>query len=187
MFTNACIETERLLIRPYQIDDLDYLYEIQKNPEVHRYISDPIYSLEEMKNIIQWSIDSNKKNTVDSIVKFNLAIIEKTSQKVIGYCGLGPLDFAPSLTEVYYALSHDKWGKGFATEATKALLKYAFSVFRIENIVTTVFPENSASIHILEKLGFQFKYKVQNLDVEFQEFDGLLFFFIRNPDACLSS
>lgn len=61
MFTNACIETERLLIRPYQIDDLDYLYEIQKNPEVHRYISDPIYSLEEMKNIIQWSIDSNKK------------------------------------------------------------------------------------------------------------------------------
>ncbi|MBK3495226.1 GNAT family N-acetyltransferase [Viridibacillus sp. YIM B01967] len=181
MFTNACIETERLLIRPYQIGDLDCLYELQKHPEVHRYIPEPIYSMGEMENIIRWSMDVNKKNTVNNIIKFNLAIIEKTSQKLIGYCGLGPLDFNPSLTELYYALTYDQWGNGYATEASKALLNYAFSVFQVENIVTTVFPENLASIHVLEKLGFQYKHKVQDLDVEFQEFEGLLFFSKTNP------
>lgn len=181
MFTNACIETERLIIRPYQLDDLESLYNLQKDPEVHRFIPEPIYSLEEMENIIKWSIDANKKNTVNNIVKFNLAIVEKESRKLIGYCGLGPLDFAPSSTELYYALRQDKWGNGYATEASKALLKYGFSVLRIENVVTTVHPENLASIHVLEKLGFQYKYKVKDIEVEFQEFEGLLFFSMANP------
>ncbi|WIK98796.1 hypothetical protein QPL86_27900 (plasmid) [Bacillus bombysepticus] len=49
-----------------------------------------------------------QKNSVNNIAKFNLSIFEKSSQKFIEYCGLGPLDFEITSTEMYYALSYDK-------------------------------------------------------------------------------
>lgn len=67
-----------------------------------------------------------QKNNVNNIAKFNLSIFEKTSQRFSRYCELDPLDFEITSTEMYYALSYDKWGKGYATEATYALLQYAF-------------------------------------------------------------
>ncbi|WP_459502639.1 GNAT family N-acetyltransferase [Bacillus sp. C1] len=176
MFINAQIETERLHIRPYRIHDASALYELQKQPEVNVYIPEPIYSLQEIEDIIYWSIDMNKINSVNHIAKFNLAIIEKSPQKLIGYCGLGPSDFEPTSTELYYALSPDTWGKGYATEATSALLQYAFSVIGLERIIASVFPENKKSIHVLDKLGFQFKETVQNLEESLQEYEGMLYF-----------
>ncbi|MEC2715406.1 GNAT family N-acetyltransferase [Bacillus cereus] len=85
----------------------------------------------------------------------------------MGYCGLGPLDFEITSTEMYYALSYDKWGKGYATEATYALLQYAFLKIGIERVVAVVFPENKASVRVLKKLGFQF-----------EEFAGMHSFYI---------
>lgn len=61
MFVNSQIETERLHIRPYRIDDASALYELQKQPEVNFYIPEPIYSLKEIEDIIHWSIEMNKK------------------------------------------------------------------------------------------------------------------------------
>ncbi|CAI8996575.1 (ribosomal protein S5)-alanine N-acetyltransferase [Bacillus sp. IT-79MI2] len=178
MFVNSQIETERLHIRPYRIHDASALYELQKQPEVNFYIPEPIYSLKEIEDIIHWSIEMNKKNSKNHIAKFNLSIIEKSSQKLIGYCGLGPSDFEPTSTELYYALSRDIWGKGYATEATSALLQYGFSVIGLEMIIASVFPENQKSIHVLEKLGFQFKETVQNLEETLKEYEGMLYFHI---------
>ncbi|MGN7896327.1 GNAT family N-acetyltransferase [Bacillus sp. 22475] len=178
MFVNAHIETERLLIKPYHISDAEHLYELQKHPEAKRFMPSPVYSLEEIQDIILWSMEMNKKNTVSNIVKFNLSIFEKSSQKFIGYCGLGPLDFELTSTEMYYALSYEKWKKGYATEATYALLQYVFLKIGIERIVAVVFPENKASIKVVEKLGFQFKEEVQNLNEEFKEFEGMHSFYI---------
>ncbi|PED71510.1 GNAT family N-acetyltransferase [Bacillus pseudomycoides] len=178
MFVNSQIETERLHIRPYRIHDASALYELQKQPEVNFYIPEPIYSLKEIEDIIYWSIEMNKKNSKNHIAKFNLSIIEKSSQKLIGYCGLGPSDFEPTSTELYYALSRDIWEKGYATEATSALLQYGFSVIGLEMIIASVFPENQKSIHVLEKLGFQFKETVQNLEETLKEYEGMLYFHI---------
>lgn len=178
MFVNALIETKRLLIKPYDISDVEHLYELQKHPKTNRFMPSPSYSLEEIQDIILWSIEMNKKNNVNNIAKFNLSIFEKASQDFIGYCGLGPLDFEITSTEMYYALSYDKWGKGYATEATYALLQYAFLKIGIERVVAVVFPENKASIRVVEKLGFQLKGEVQNLDVEFREFEGMHSFYI---------
>ncbi|MEI5887862.1 GNAT family N-acetyltransferase [Bacillus albus] len=178
MFVDAHIETKRLIIKPYHIFDAKYLYELQKHPETKRFMPSPEYSLKEIQDIILWSMEMNKKNTVSNIVKFNLSIFEKSSQQYIGYCGLGPLDFELISTEMYYALSYDKWGKGYATEATCALLQYAFLKLGINRIVAVVFPKNKASIKVIEKLGFQFKEEIQNLDEEFREFEGMCSFYI---------
>ncbi|MDZ5610616.1 GNAT family N-acetyltransferase [Bacillus pseudomycoides] len=186
MFVNALIETKRLLIKPYHISDAEHLYELQKHPETKRFMPSPVYSLEEIHDIILWSMEMNKKNTVSNIAKFNLSIFEKSSQEYIGYCGLGPLDFELTSTEMYYALSYDKWGKGYATEATYALLHYAFLKIGIERVVAIVFPENKASIRVVEKLGFQLKEEIQNLDEEFREFEGMHSFYI-TKDAFLKN
>ncbi|WP_257133447.1 GNAT family N-acetyltransferase [Bacillus wiedmannii] len=74
---------------------------------------------------------------------------------------------------MYYALSYDKWGKGYATEAT-----YAFLKIGIERVVAVVFPENKASVRVLKKLGFQFEEKVKNSNEEFKEFAGMHSFYI---------
>lgn len=114
-----------------------------------------------------------QKNNVNNIAKFNLSIFEKPYQRFIGYCGLDPLDFEITSTEMYYALSYDKWGKDYATEAT-----YAFLKIGIERVVAVVFPENKASIRVLKKLGFQFEEKIKNLNEEFKEFAGMHSFYI---------
>ncbi|PEV21374.1 GNAT family N-acetyltransferase [Bacillus thuringiensis] len=178
MFVNAHIETKRLLVKPYHISDSKPLYELQKHPKTNRFMPSPSYSIEEIQDIILWSIEMNKKNNVNNIAKFNLSIFEKSSHKFIGYCGLGPLDFEITSTEMYYALSYDKWGKGYATEATYALLQYAFLKIGIERVVAVVFPENKASVRVLKKLGFQFEEKVKNLNEEFKEFAGMHSFYI---------
>ena len=178
MFVNAYIETKRLIIKPYQISDATYLYMLQKHPEIKRFMPSPDYSLKEIQDTILWSMEMNKKNTVSNIVKFNLSIFEKSSQQYVGYCGLGPLDFELTSTELYYALSYDKWGKGYATEATYALLQYAFLKLGLNCIVAVVFPKNRGSIKVIEKLGFQFKEYIQNLAEEYQEFEGMCSFYV---------
>ncbi|KAB2458526.1 GNAT family N-acetyltransferase [Bacillus cereus] len=178
MFLNAYIETKRLIIKPYQISDAKYLYKLQKHPEIKRFMPSPDYSLEEIQDTILWSMEMNKKNTVSNIVKFNLSIFEKSSQQYVGYCGLGPLDFELTSTELYYAVSYDKWGKGYATEATYALLQYAFLKLGLNCIVAVVFPKNKGSIKVVEKLGFQFKECIQNLSEDYREFEGMCSFYV---------
>ncbi|MEB9382127.1 GNAT family N-acetyltransferase [Bacillus cereus] len=178
MFVNSYIETKRLIIKPYQISDARYLYKLQKHPEIKRFMPSPDYSLKEIQDIILWSVEMNKKNTVSNIVKFNLSIFEKSSQQYVGYCGLGPLDFELTSTELYYALAYDKWGKGYATEATNALLQYAFFKLGLNCIVAVVFPKNKGSIKVVEKLGFQFKEYIQNLTEDYQEFEGMCSFYV---------
>ncbi|MFJ7917681.1 GNAT family N-acetyltransferase [Lysinibacillus sp. NPDC096382] len=58
--------------------------------------------------------------------KLNLAIVEKQSQKIIGYCGLGPDDVKNTEIEIYYGISEAYRGRGITAEATKALMNYAF-------------------------------------------------------------
>lgn len=61
MFVNAHIETKRLLVKPYHISDAKPLYELQNHPKTNRFMPSPSYSLEEIKDIILWSIEMNKK------------------------------------------------------------------------------------------------------------------------------
>ncbi|MEC2715405.1 N-acetyltransferase [Bacillus cereus] len=63
MFVNAHIETKRLLVKPYHISDAKPLYELQKHPKTNRFMPSLSYSLEEIQDIILWSIEMNKKTT----------------------------------------------------------------------------------------------------------------------------
>ena len=80
------------------------------------------------------------------------AVLDKGSGELLGHAGLQRLEDTGEVQVGYY-LGRPAWGKGYATEAGKAALRYGFEVLGLEHIVAVARPENLASQHVLSKLG----------------------------------
>ena len=145
------IETERLCLRAFTPDDLDELFTVFGDAEVMRYISGGKPR----------SREDTKKGLLSSLAGwqrrgFGLwAVVVKESKKMIGYCGLIFLDDTPEI-EVAYGLARAYWGKGYATEAALASLRFGFDELKLKRIVAVVNPENIPSQRVLEKLGMTY-------------------------------
>ncbi len=85
--------------------------------------------------------------------------------QIIGFCGLKHIPEL-SAVDVGYRFLPEFWGQGFATEACAASLRFGFDTLHLDKIIGLVLPENTASIHVLEKVGM-------HKDRE-MEYDGLL-------------
>lgn len=182
MFENLRFETERLILRPYQVGDLEDLYEIASDPIIFKYIAEPLATREFAKKVIDWSIDCMKKNTKEKIFKINMAIIHKSDNHFIGYCGLGPDDISPEEIEIYYAIKKEFWGRGLVTEAANEVLKFGFEILELNKIVTEIHPENVASIKIVEKFGMTFVRKQQGLNEHLKLYEGYETYEVRRAD-----
>lgn len=176
MFIGALIETERLLIRPYQLEDVDGIYEAVSEKYFFRYIPEEPPSREGVRQIIEWSMAQNQKNKPEKIYKFNLAIIHKVDNKVIGYCGLGPDDLGMGETEIYYGISNRYRKRGLALEAARATLQYGFEVIGLKKIMAFVDYRNHPSIKLIENLGLIYHFRVGHLEVEYKDFDGQCYY-----------
>lgn len=142
------IETSRLILRPFVLEDLEAFFLIRSDPEVMRYIRDgqPLSREETQRNLIQ---------IIQHYCQHNFgfwAVIYKQTQTLIGYCGLKYLD-QTSDVELGYMLAKDYWGLGLTTEGGKASLKYGFDELKLERIVAVAKPENLASRGVMENLG----------------------------------
>ena len=146
------LETERLILRPHTLDDVDAAYKLNLDEEVTRYTGDGgVVSKEEIRHRIEHHVLGDYKKY--SYGRF--AVVEKSSGDFIGFCGLKYLP-EYDLVDLGYRLSRNHWGKGLATEASKASVDFAFNELKLSEIYGFVLPENSASVNVLKKLGFQF-------------------------------
>jgi ribosomal-protein-alanine N-acetyltransferase len=182
MLKDTRFETERLMVRPFDIQDLEPLHQILSQQEVFRYMPDEAKSLEETRKVLAWLIECYKKNTPERITKLTLAVVWKQDQKLTGWCGLGPLEFAPQDIEIYYGFSKYWWGRGIATEAAKAVLDFGFKATKLDRIVAIVRPENPASVRVIEKIGLVYEKTLENLPEKHRWFDGCLYFSILRED-----
>jgi ribosomal-protein-alanine N-acetyltransferase len=151
----AEIETQRLQLRPYTLDDLDRLSAILRNPEVMKYSPrGPMPKGKEKqvtREIIEYFIEHWEK------YGFGVwAAIEKTSRKLIGHCGLNCLPNTPDI-EVIYRFDQNYWNQGIATEATKACLQYGFESAKLYKIVAIASPKHIASRRVMEKAGLKYE------------------------------
>ncbi|MEO1443691.1 MAG: GNAT family N-acetyltransferase, partial [Chloroflexota bacterium] len=80
------------------------------------------------------------------------ALVEKATDRFMGHVGLFIIDNT-DVIEVGYALGRTFWGNGYATEAAHATLRYGFDVVGLDEIVAVAFPENTASLRVMEKVG----------------------------------
>ena len=183
MFKDIYIETERLIIKPYCLDDIDDLYKIYSDEKVMAFIPEGVMSYEWVKDLIQWMVDfCYEKNTPENIIKFGVSLVDKEKKKVIGWCGLGSLDCNPEDVEIFYGLSSEYWGQGLATEAVKAMLSYGFNAIGLKRIIAVINPENYASKKVIEKNGMKFE-KILNVDdIHFSGYDGELYYVLTKDE-----
>jgi RimJ/RimL family protein N-acetyltransferase len=143
---NFPLLTARLRLRPVRVDDLEALSEIYLHPRVAPWTG--LRTREEVKR--ELSLQREHQATLG----FSCWVLERRStRRVIGDCGLQPLEHRGPEIEVGYNLHPSVWGQGLASEAARAVLDVAFGRLGIGRVVAVVSPENPASQRVLEKAG----------------------------------
>ena len=144
------IQTERLLVRDFNENDWQSVHDYASDPEVVRYMEWGPNTEEETKNFIQRTIPSQKEQPRQ---KYTLAIILRDDTELIGSGGIKVSNPNNLEAEVGYCLNRQFWGRGYATEVGKALLRFGFEKLNLHRIFATSDPENKASVHVLENIG----------------------------------
>ncbi|MDR7314875.1 GNAT family N-acetyltransferase [Brevibacillus nitrificans] len=169
------LETERLIIRPYVESDLMESFELMQDPELFTYLHFGVMSLESYQKLFSWLIKSYQ-TPFDAPFKYSLAIFKKETGAFIGWCGVGVLDFMAPEKELYYLIGRNDWGKGYATEAARALTAYSFEVIGLDRMYAKADPRNKGSLKIFEKLGFTFERELQGLSGDDEDCNGELLY-----------
>lgn len=143
-------ETERLIARPLSPLDLSALAEILSDPEVMKYSVRGVCDEDATRKFIDWCVACYSSHEVGP-----WALLEKVSGELIGFCGIGP-ELVNNAEEMNlgYRLAQKFWHQGFATEAVKGVMGYAFDQKHCESIVVIIEPEHTASVRVTEKAGF---------------------------------
>lgn len=154
------------MLRAFAPDDLDRLCLVFGDAEVMRYISGgKPRSREETETGLLKTIEGWQRR------EFGLwAVTLKESEEMIGYCGLIFLDDTPEI-EIAYGLARAHWGKGYATEAALASLRFGFERLKLERIVAVVNPGNVPSQRVLEKLGMTYVEMAHHYDADLMYYE----------------
>ena len=150
--TGARLVTERLLLRRWKPSDLEPYAEMCRDPEVMRYTGggDTRTSEQCARGIEAMERHWDEKG-------FGLFALElRESGQFIGYTGLSEPDFLPEImpaVEIGWRLTRRHWGKGYATEAARAVIQFGFHTLELPSIVSIFQDRNMASRAIAEKIG----------------------------------
>jgi [ribosomal protein S5]-alanine N-acetyltransferase len=144
------LETERLILRRLMMDDLDDLFPLYRDREIRRYFPDGTRTYDETREELAWIID-----VYYGQYGYGLwATIHKPTGAFIGRCGLIPWKFDERLeVEVAYLLDKAYWGQGLATEAARAIVRYAFEQLKLSRLICLIDPDNEASRRVAQKIG----------------------------------
>ncbi len=135
-------ETERLILRRYQKEDIQDLFEYLSDEEVVKYEPYKPMTFDEAKGNLEWRIST------DEMIAAEL----KKSHKMIGNVYLGRRDF--DTLEMGYVFNRSYWGHGYAAESCNALIRQAFSN-GVHRVYAECDPDNKSSWKLLEALGFR--------------------------------
>lgn len=142
--------TERLRLRaPSPLDGAAVLAALG-DPEVTRYLNVPtIATLAEAQALLE---RLEQRYDARDTIRWAIELIEPA--EMIGTVGLLRFDFEHCHAEVGYEIAHRWWGRGFASEAAAAVVRYGFAVMGLHRIEAGVLAGNDASVRVLQKLGF---------------------------------
>ncbi len=144
------IETERLIIRPFTLDDLPEfkkLLTIEEHPGW-------VMQQNRAEDFLKWQISNyGKMDIVNGAVCFG--IFDKTNGHILGNVGAGEHDDLHE-PEIFYCLLASERGYGYATEAASAVTEWVFANYDIPYLIGTVAEDNPASQRVLEKCGYQY-------------------------------
>lgn len=166
------IETERLLLREWEVRDREPFRAIASNPTVMRFISDGTPWSDEQVDAF---LARQRQQSADLDLCL-AALVERKSDTLIGLSGLQPLGTSGEI-EVGWWLVPAHWGRGLATEAGRACVTHGFERAGLTRIVAITHPENRASRAVMERLGMRFERRAtgRELGLRVPEVDVVLY------------
>lgn len=149
------LETERLQLGRFTDDDVENLVELDSDPDVMRFINGgrPT-SRDEIENEFLPAV-------LDHYERFAgygfWAAVEKSTDRFVGWFHLRPAEGAPpGEVELGYRLRRSAWGKGYATEGSRALIRKGFAELGVQRVVASTMVVNGASRRVMENAGLRF-------------------------------
>ncbi len=153
------IETERLILRRFTVDDAQEYFPLVADPEVNRYTGQTVVqTVEQARQIL---LDYPIRD-YETFGYGRMACIEKSSGRLVGFSGM---KYLPDLADadVGYRFIRDSWGKGYATESATVLMRECVREFSLRRVIGMVDPRSAGSSRVLTKLGLSFE---RNIDVD---------------------
>jgi [ribosomal protein S5]-alanine N-acetyltransferase len=149
------LETPRLLLRNFQLDDIPQLAAILADPQVMKFAPNGVLSTAETEAKVAGFMRSYQTFGFSK-----WAVIHKASLELIGYCGIAleNIDQHPE-REVGYRLATRYWGQGLATEAATATVEYGLRQLKLPYLLGIVERANVASVRVLEKVGMHYTHE----------------------------
>jgi RimJ/RimL family protein N-acetyltransferase len=151
------LETARLLLRRFTLEDVPALYQLGTIPEIIRYAG----------NTPMASLDAARENLIKNPLRDyevhgfgRLACVWRETGAVIGFSGVKHLDELDE-NELGYRFLPEFWGRGLATEAGRAVIDHARNSYRLNRLVSVIHPDNHASKNVVRKFGFKYERNVE--------------------------
>ncbi len=144
------LETERLLLRPITLDDVDAIFRVMSDPQVIRYFGQlPMGSRTEAVQRVEGiqAAFQERRGT-------RWAITHRVTGEFLGSCGFWRLEYVHERGELGYELAPPWWGRGVMTGAVGAALTFGFVTMGLHSVEAQIHPANRGSRRVLEKLGF---------------------------------
>jgi RimJ/RimL family protein N-acetyltransferase len=146
------LKTKRLILRTWEEQDLDPMSAINQDPLVCEFLP-KIGDRAATKALIQRFINHYEKYGFTAY-----AVELKSNGEFIGFVGLLVVSFEAPFTpavEIGWRLGSQHWGQGYATESAKAVVDFAFTILKLEEIVSFTVENNIRSRRVMEKIGMQ--------------------------------
>ncbi|WP_121662064.1 GNAT family N-acetyltransferase [Metabacillus litoralis] len=176
------IETERLILRGVTIEDANDMFKYLSDKEVVKYMG--LASCQTVRDVldeINWYKTIRKDGTG---IRWGVTL--KGDGKIIGSCGFLNMVTKHHRAEVGFELNKDYWGKGIASEALEAVVKFGFHHYQLERIEALIEPANLPSQKLVEKQGFTREGLLRHYEYTCGKFDDLYMYSIIKGDLDLT-
>lgn len=174
------IETSRLLLREVTNEDATDMLSYLSDRDVVKHMGlEPFQTVEDALDEISWYQSIFKDG---SGIRWGITL--KESRKVIGSCGFLNRNSKHHRAEIGFELSKEYWGKGIASEAMEAVLKFGFNHYSFERIEALIEPANAPSQKLVEKQGFKREGLLRHYEFTCGKFDDLYMYSILKDDLC---
>lgn len=141
------LKTSRLILRPFQDEDIGRLAELMANRDFMRFSLGP-YTREQTNAVLQKFLSWNKAGLPSPF-----AVVLRENNDFLGYCGFLHHAEVPEEVEIGYRLDPAYWNRGLITEAACAVRDYAFVDLKLPRVISLIHPENMPSRRVAEKIG----------------------------------
>ena len=156
-----CLETKRLILRPFQIEDYSSVYtNWASDSEVTKYLTwNPHASKEVSKDYVQFCIDGYKDEKI-----YQWGIELKETRELIGNISVVHVDDSIDSVELGWVIGRAWWGNGYMSEAASQVVKFLFNEVKVNRIAARHDVNNPKSGRVMQKIGMKYEGTLRQCD-----------------------